>query len=142
MKRRQPKRQKKFTLHTKFFKTCTGIEEIIDIIEDNYFSEESKQATSAAASSSTFDATLLQAVKEIVNNQVESLQRIAAQQQESLKDPLSANNVSASEAKLQQLDLKPNQMQLIFESYVTSWMKTFNLYAIYRTHYGLMVLHG
>ena len=99
-------------------------------MEDNYFSEESKQATSAAASSSTFDATLLQAVKEIVKNQVESLQRIAAQQQESLKDPLSANNVSASEAKLQQLDLKPNQMQLIFESYVTSWMKTFNLYAI------------
>jgi len=66
-----------------------------------------KQAISAAASSSTFDATSLQAVKEIVNNQVESLQRITAQQQETLKDLLSANNVSASEAKLPQLDLKP-----------------------------------
>jgi len=42
-----------------------------------------------------------------VNNQVESLQRITAQQQETLKDLLSANNVSASEAKLPQLDLKP-----------------------------------
>lgn len=74
---------------------CTGIEEVIDIIEDYYFSEESKQA-SAAASSSTFDATLLQAVKEIVNNQVESLQRITVQQQESLKDLLSAKNVFAT----------------------------------------------
>ena len=89
-----------------FQEKCTGIEEIIDIIEENYFSEDSTQATSAAASSSTFDATLLQAVNQIVNNQMESLQRMASQQEKSLKDILSSKNVSASETKLPQLDLK------------------------------------
>ena len=84
---------------------CTGTEEIIEIIQDNFFCEGA--AKSSADNTASLDSTLLQAVKEIVTNQVESLQRITAQQQKSFEDLLSSSkSVSSSEAKLPQLELK------------------------------------
>ena len=86
-----------------FQEKCTGIEEIIDIMLQNFFGETFKE-------DKTEETSMLEVVKELCDSQMESLRKITAYQQESIKEI--ATNISRSqgtsgaETKLPQLDLK------------------------------------